>query len=89
MPEAPTVGELFKARSVTDQQVNALVDAVLAYQRDARAKLGDHFRVNVALALLADPRTFEVLRDPASPLRAKRFAVRTAILLARATTTKV
>ncbi|MBB2959820.1 hypothetical protein FHU13_000181 [Methylobacterium sp. R2-1] len=38
MTESPTVGELFKAKAVTDEQVNALVDAALAYQRDARAK---------------------------------------------------
>jgi hypothetical protein len=32
----PTVGELFKAKAVTDEQVSALVDAVLAGKLDDR-----------------------------------------------------
>ena len=84
MPEAPTVGELFKAKAVTDDQVNALVDAILTGQMDEGAPLGDEYRVDIPAAVKASPFATSVLRDKTSRPGAKRNAVRTAILLARA-----
>ncbi|MGE7153182.1 hypothetical protein ACQKJ1_05515 [Methylorubrum rhodesianum] len=80
----PTVGELFKAKAFTDEQVAALVDAVLAGQMDERARIGDEYRVDVAAAVKASPFAISVLRDKTSKPGARRNAARTAILLARA-----
>lgn len=84
MPESPTVGELFKAKAVTDDEVDALVAAVLAGQRDERAELAEGYTVDVAAAVNASPFATAVLRDKTSRNGAKRNAARTAILLARA-----
>ena len=85
MPDLnPTVGDLFKAKAVTDDQGNALVDAVLAGRTDERAELGEGYVLDVAAAVKASPFATSVLRDDTSRPGAKRNAVRTAILLARA-----
>ncbi|MGA4555142.1 hypothetical protein [Methylorubrum aminovorans] len=81
---SPTVGELFKAKAVTDEQVSALVDTVLAGQMDERAPIGDEYRVDVAAAVKASAFATAVLRDKTSMAGARRNAARTAILLARA-----
>ena len=78
------MGELFKAKAVTDEQVSALVQAVLAGQMDERARIGDEYRVDVAAAVKASAFATAVLRDKTSMPGAKRNAARTAILLARA-----
>ena len=42
MPDPnPTVGELFKAKAVTDEQVSALVDSAMAGKLDERAELAE------------------------------------------------
>ncbi|AWI87086.1 hypothetical protein C0214_01190 [Methylobacterium sp. DM1] len=82
----PTVGELFKAKAVTDEQVSVLVEAALAGEMNERAMLGvggDGFWVDVAAAVKASPFATSILRDKTSKLGARRNAARTAILLAR------
>ncbi|MGG3811073.1 hypothetical protein ABEV34_05405 [Methylorubrum rhodesianum] len=84
MAESPTVGELFKAKTVTDEQVTALVDAVLAGKLDDRAELAEGYVLDVAAAVKASAFATAVLADEASKPGARRNAARTAILLARA-----
>ncbi|MGA4552404.1 hypothetical protein [Methylorubrum aminovorans] len=88
MPDPnPTVGELFKAKTVTDEQVSALVEAVLSGEMNERAMVGDggdEYWVDVAAAVKASPFATSVLRDKTSKPGARRNAARTAILLARA-----
>ncbi|CAO4145792.1 hypothetical protein [Methylorubrum aminovorans] len=84
MPDSSqTVRELFKAKAVIDDEVNALVASALAGQINERAKIGDEYRVDVAAAVKASPFATSVLRDKTSMAGAKWNAARTAILLAR------
>ena len=79
----PTTGDLFKAKTVTDDEVNAAVDV---FMRDATVSL---FRFNSGHTL--DPAAAVKAHDPAAcaftnPDRSEKFRrgmVRTAILLAR------
>lgn len=85
MPDPnPTVGELFKAKTVTDERVSALVEAVLAGKLDDRAVLAEGYVLDVAAAVKASAFATSVLADETSKPGARRNAARTAILLARA-----
>jgi len=80
----PTVGELFKAKVVTHDDLNALVDAVLEGRVEERVELGEGYTVDVAAAVKANAFAATALRDKTSTTGARRTAVRTTILLARA-----
>ena len=85
MPDPnPTVGELFKANVVTHDDVNALINAVLDGRMEEQTDLGEGYALNVAAAVKANAFATAVLRDKTSTKGARRIAVRTAILLARA-----
>ena len=81
---SPTVGELFKAKAVTDDEVNAAVEV---FMKDAEA--GAHpiaagYSLDLAAAVGAHLWASKVIVHPESSPGLKRAAVRTAILLARA-----
>ncbi|CAO4154429.1 hypothetical protein [Methylorubrum extorquens] len=80
----PTVGELFKANVVTHDDLNALIDAVLAGRMNVREELAEGYTLDVVVAVKANAFATAVLRDKTSSTGARRSAVRTAILLARA-----
>ncbi|KAB7782198.1 hypothetical protein [Methylorubrum populi] len=79
-----TVGELFKAKAVTKEQVSALVDAVVAGELNERAELAEGYVLDLAAAVKASAFATSVLADETSKPGARRNAARTAILLARA-----
>ncbi|OHV16422.1 hypothetical protein BK022_12380 [Methylorubrum extorquens] len=81
---SPTVGELFKARVVTHDDLNTLIDAVLDGRMEERAELAEGYTLDVAAAVKANAFATAVLRDKTSTTGARRTAARTAILLARA-----
>ncbi|ACK81057.1 hypothetical protein [Methylorubrum extorquens] len=80
----PTVGELFKTNVVTHDDVNALIDAVLDGRMEEQVDLGGGYALNVAAAVKANAFATAVLQDKTSTKGARRTAIRTAILLARA-----
>lgn len=75
---SPTVGELFKANVVTHDDLNALVDAVLAGRMNEREELAEGFTLDVAAAVKANAFAAAVLRDKTSTTGARRTAARTA-----------
>jgi len=85
MPDPnPTLGKLFKSKAVTDEHVNAAVDA---YHTDPATSahpiaVGDSFDLSAAVA--EHGWASQVVGNPGSSPGLKRAAVRTAILLARA-----
>ncbi|MDV2985727.1 UNVERIFIED_CONTAM: hypothetical protein Q9R58_15555 [Methylobacteriaceae bacterium AG10] len=84
MPDPnPTVGELFKAKAVTDDQVNAAVEAYLAEPRPGVCPLGDTYVLDVDAAVRAHVPSRLVICDVHARKADKGTAVRTAILLAR------
>jgi hypothetical protein len=80
----PTVGELFKAKAVTDEQVNAAVDAFLADPATSAHPIADGYSLDLAAAVTGHAWASQVVGNPESSPSLKRAAVRTAILLARA-----
>ncbi len=80
---SPTVGELFKAKAVTDDQVNAAVEAYFAGEAGAHP-IADGYSLDLAAAVAGHGWASQVVANPESSPGLKRGAVRTAILLARA-----
>ncbi len=85
MPDPnPTVGELFKAKAVTDEQVNAAVDAYLDEPDTDAHPIADGYSLDLAAAVAGHGWASQVVANPESSPGLKRGAIRTAILLARA-----
>jgi hypothetical protein len=80
----PTVGELFKAKAVTDDEVNAAVEAYLSDLEAGIFPIADGYVVDVDAAVVKHLWASHVIANPESSPGLKRGAVRTAILLARA-----
>lgn len=80
----PTVGELFKAKAVTDEQVNAAVDAYHADPGATAHPIADGYSLDLAAAVIGHGWASQVVANPESSPTLKRGAIRTAILLARA-----
>lgn len=80
----PTVGELFKAKAVTDDEVNALVEAYQADPGTSALPIADGYSLDLAAAVAGHGWASQVLANPESSPGLKRAATRTAILLARA-----
>lgn len=81
---SPTVGELFKAKAVTDDEVNAAVDAYHADPATSAHPIADGYSLDLAAAVAGHAWVSQVVGNPESSSGLKRAAVRTAILLARA-----
>lgn len=79
-----TVGELYKAKAVTDEQVNAAVEAYCDDPTTTGFAITDSYAINLLDAVSRHNFTQMVLSDPASSRGLRRGAIRTAILLARA-----
>ena len=81
---SPTVGELFKAKAVTDEQVNAAVEAYLANPEADAYPIAEGYSLDLSAAVLAHKWANEVMGLLDATQTLNRGAVRTAILLARA-----
>jgi len=79
--EPATVSELRKAAEVTDQEIDAAVDAVLADLATEAYPLTAGYALDLNAAVRASTFATLVLKDGHANLRQKQHAVRTAILL--------
>ena len=85
MPDLnPTVGELFKAKAVTDDEVNAAVEVFMKDAETGAHPSADGYSLDLAAAVAGHGWASQVVGNPESSPGLKRGAVRTAILLARA-----
>ncbi|GJD97323.1 hypothetical protein [Methylobacterium iners] len=82
MADDPYFGDLFKAKAISDEDVNAAVDAYMADPTTGRFMIGEH-PADLASAVARSPYAQSMLADPGIENASKRSAVRTAILLAR------
>ena len=80
----PTVGELFKAKAVTDDEVNAVVGVFMKDPETGAHPIADGYSLDLAAAVVGHRWASEVVGNLESSPGLKRGAVRTAILLARA-----
>lgn len=81
---SPTVGELFKAKAVTDDQVNADIDAYQADPGTTAHPITDGYSLDLAAAVAGHGWASQVVANPESSPGLNRGAIQTAILLARA-----
>lgn len=79
----PTIGELFKAKAVTPEDVAAAVDAFMADPTTTLFMLGEGYGVDLAAAVAAQAWATREMANPDATEHIRRHAVRTAILLAR------
>lgn len=79
----PTIGELFKAKAVTAEDVGAAVDAFMADPTTTLFMLGEGYGVDLAAAVAAQAWATREMANPDATDHIRRHAVRTAILLAR------
>ncbi|UYW34503.1 hypothetical protein [Methylorubrum extorquens] len=80
----PTVGELFKAQAITDEQVNAAVEAYLKDPETRAYPIADGYVLDLAAAVAGHGWASSVVGSPEFSLGFKRGAVWTAVVLARA-----
>ncbi|WP_066918799.1 hypothetical protein [Methylobacterium sp. CCH5-D2] len=82
MADQKTTGDLRKAAEITDEQINAAVDAVLAKPDTGAFALGA-FTLDLASAVAAHEPSAKALADPETKPGWRRTMARTAILLGR------
>ncbi|MER2263901.1 hypothetical protein [Methylobacterium oxalidis] len=83
MAENPTVGDLFKAKALTDNDVRAAVDAYMADPTTSLFVFGDGYGLDLAVAVRSHAWAAQTVFNADATEHLKRAAVRTAILLAR------
>ena len=81
---SPTVGELLTAKAVTDDEVNAAVEALLKNSGTTAHPIADGYVLDLAAAVAGHGWASQVVANPESSPGLKRAATRTALLLARA-----
>ncbi|ACL61196.1 hypothetical protein Mnod_6414 [Methylobacterium nodulans ORS 2060] len=83
MADTPTVGELYKLKHVTDEQIDAVVRDDLNDPTPGMRLIAEGIALDFAAVVLAHPYAREVLARENAPEAQQRIAVRTAIRLAR------
>ncbi|WP_018264045.1 hypothetical protein [Methylobacterium sp. WSM2598] len=83
MPDTPTIGELFKLKHVTGEQLDAAVRDYLDDPSPGMRLIAEGVALDLAAVMLTNPYAREVLARAGATEGQKQMAVRTAILLAR------
>ena len=84
MAGTPTIGELYKAKVILEDAIEAAVDAFMADPTAATAfPVGDSYKVDLVAAVAASKFAREAMVSPDAADHLKRAAVLTAILQAR------
>ena len=83
MADQKTTGDLRKAAEITDDEINAAVDAVLAKPKTGQYPIGGGYLLDLAAAVEAHGPSAKALADPEAKPGWRRTMARTAILMAR------
>jgi hypothetical protein len=83
MSTNPTTGELYKAKAITSDKIDAAVDAVLAQPGVGPYPIGGDYLLDLSTDIEAHEPSAAALTDPDRPEKFRRIMARTAILLAR------
>jgi len=81
MATALTISDLRKAAEITDQEIDAAVDAYMADQRSGPIRFASGYEIDVAAAVFAHQPAKAAVWDPDRSAKFKRNMVRAAILL--------
>jgi hypothetical protein len=79
-----TLGDLYKAKRLTDDDLTAAVAGYLADPTPGQSEIAEGVRLDIGAAVLESPYATEILAREGAPEAQRRMAVRTAILLAKA-----
>ncbi len=79
---SPNAGDLIKAKTIREDDVDAAVDAYMIGVRGELFALADGYELNLGAAVSARPYATETLAKDGATDAQKRNAVKTAILLA-------
>ncbi|MBY0295655.1 MAG: hypothetical protein K2X71_06400 [Methylobacterium sp.] len=82
MATIANLGDLYKAKRLTDDDLTAAATGYLADPTPGPRKIADGISLDIAAAVLASPYATEILAREGAPEAQRRMAVRTAILLA-------
>ena len=83
MTEALTIGELYKAKTILADDLDAAVEAYMADPKTPQFAFAGGYSLDLMLAVRAQASARKLLKDPEAGPALKRSAVRRAILLAR------
>ena len=83
MADQKSTADLRKAAEITDDEINAAVDAVLAKPETGSYPLGGGYMLDLAAVVAAHEPSAKALADPETKPGWRRTMARTAILLAR------
>ena len=83
MADQKTTADLRKAAEITDDEINAAVDAGLAKPETGSYPIGGGHMLDLAAAVAAHEPSAKALADPETKPGWRRTMARTAILLAR------
>ena len=83
MAENPTTGDLYKVKTILEDDVEAAVDAFMGDPSLTTFVMGNGYAIDVHDAVSASPFALGMLANPEAKPTSKRAAVRTVILLAR------
>ena len=83
MANDPTFGDLYKAKSIIEADLDAAVDAFMTDPSLTTFQMSEGFDLDPHGAVSASPFALGMLAKPDAKPTSKRNAVRTAILLAR------
>lgn len=83
--QIPTLGELYKGKKITEEEVVAAVAAFMADPTGTKFTFGSGYELDLARTVAANSWAAERHAAPNATEVHKRNAVRTAILLARPT----
>ena len=82
----PTIGELYKTKTVTEERLVAAVDAYMADQTIGAYRVADGITVDLAAAVQAHKPAVAALENPSAGEPHRRTTVRDAIVLAGVST---
>jgi len=83
MTTGPTIGELFRAKAISEEEIDTAVTSCVTSSPKEGFLFAGAYTVNLAAAVHALPQARERLSDPGASEFLKHSAVRTAIMLAR------
>lgn len=83
-PDNPTFAELYRAKVITDADLNAAVAAYLADPKPGLRHIAQGIRLDIAATVEANDWARIFVYAPGFSVEQRRSAIKTAILLARA-----
>lgn len=83
MADRPTIGDLFRLKLVSRDELQAVVDGYIADPRPGWREIAGGIGIDIAAAVNADPHTKQLMRWSDVPLATREMALKTAILMAK------